>query len=147
VVSPLLGVTVELLLALATARHPIHASSAVITAHPGAAVAEIVLRAYADDLPPGSHPGQITRYLTDRFRITDRAGRRIPLRVEAARVVGPTVVTVLSAAIPKGLAGARIWHGVLAERFPDQVNIVRAHYGGRVASLVFTASDSAKSLP
>ena len=146
-VSPSLGVTVELLLALATARHPIHASSAVITAPPGAAAAEIVLRAYADDFPPGTQPAQITRYVADRFRITDRAGRRIALRVAGVRLEGPTVVTVLTADIPTGLAGARIWHGVLAERFPDQVNIVRAHYGGRVASLLFTASDSAKSLP
>lgn len=142
-----LGVSIELMLALAGARHPIHASSAVITVHPGAAVAEIVLRAFADDFPPGIRPAQITRYLADRFRITDRAGRRVHLRVESARVDGPTIVTVLTGAVPAGLAGARIWHGVLAERFPDQVNIVRAHYGGRVASLLFTVSDSAKSLP
>jgi len=147
VVGPSLGVTLKLLLALAGARHPIHASSAVITVPPGAAVAEIVLRAFADDFPPGIEPARITRYLADRFRITDRAGRRVPLRVESARVDGPAVVTVLTAAIPAGLAGARIWHSVLAERFPDQVNIVRAHYGGRVASLLFTVSDSAKSLP
>lgn len=146
-VSQSLGLTVELLLALAAARHPIHASSAVITAPPGAAMAEIVLRAFADDFPPGTRSAQITRYLADRFTITDRAGRRIPLRLNSARVDGPTIVTVLTAAIPAGLAGARIWHGVLSERFPDQVNIVRAHYGGRVASLLFTATDSAKSLP
>jgi hypothetical protein len=142
-----LGAAIQLLASLTAARHPIHASSAVITARPGAAVAEIILRAFADDFPPGTHPAAVARYLAVRFTITDRSGRRIALRVDSARREGPSVVTTLTAAIPAGLAGARVWHGVLAERFSDQVNLVRAHYAGRVASLLFTASDSAKPLP
>jgi len=142
-----LGLTIRLVVALAAARHPIHVSSAVITARPGATEAVIILRAFADDFPPGTHRAAIARYLAARFTITDRSGRRIALRVDSARMEGPSVVTALTAAIPAGLAGARVWHGVLAERFSDQVNIVRAHYAGRVASLLFTASDSAKPLP
>ena len=48
---------------------------------------------------------------------------------------------------PAGLAGARVRHSVLCERFDDQVNIVRATYAGRSASLLFTRGDGAKALP
>jgi hypothetical protein len=57
------------------------------------------------------------------------------------------LVLTLSAPAPAGLSGARIWHGVLAERFGDQVNIVQARYGGRSATLLFTAGDGPKPLP
>jgi hypothetical protein len=36
---------------------------------------------------------------------------------------------------------------VLCERYPDQVNIVRASYAGRTTTLLFTRGEAAKSLP
>jgi len=141
-----LRVTIEVALALAT-RHPIHSSAAVITLSPGCVMASIVLRAFADDFPPGTSPGAIERYLAGRFRLTDQEGKPVPLRVDSVRVDGLVVVTTLTASTPRGLSGYRIWHGVLSERFTDQVNVLQARYGGRSVSLLFTASDSAKPLP
>ena len=36
---------------------------------------------------------------------------------------------------------------VLTERFADQVNLVRATYAGRSATLIFTRGDGPKALP
>lgn len=136
-----------LLLTLVGLRHPIHSSSAALALPAGSATASLVLRVYADDFPPGRDPAAIARYLGERFRITDAKGRAVPLRLEAVRAEGVVLVLTLSAPAPAGLSGARIWHGVLAERFGDQVNIVQARYGGRSASLLFTAGDGPKPLP
>jgi hypothetical protein len=40
-----------------------------------------------------------------------------------------------------------VWHGVLAEKFSDQVNLVRVQRGDRSASLLFIAGDGPKPLP
>jgi len=140
-------VVMRLLLALLSSRHPIHSSSAMITLDAGSGSASIVLRAFAGDFPPGQRQPAIESYLAERFRIIDRAGIAVPLRVVSVRKEGLVVVTVLTTAAPRGLSGYLIWHGVLSERFADQVNIVQARYGGRSVSLLFTASDSAKQLP
>jgi hypothetical protein len=138
---------VLLLLALIGVAHPIHSSSAAITQAPGAATASIVLRVFGDDFPPGRDPGAIARYLAARFRLLDRQGRSVPLRLDGTRFDGTVLLLELSASMPEGLAGARVWHGVLAERFEDQVNIVQARYAGRAVSLLFTAGDGPKPFP
>jgi hypothetical protein len=46
-----------------------------------------------------------------------------------------------------GLTGTRIRNRLLCDRFPDQVNVVRATYDGRSATLLFTPGDPAKPLP
>ena len=142
-----LGVTTRFLLALLCARHPIHTRTAAIALRPGSDTAEVILRAFADDFPPGTSRPAIDAYLAARFRIITPDGRPIPLRIESVRVEGLAVVTALTGFAPHGLSGHRIWHGVLSERFPDQVNLVQARYGGRSVTLLFTASDSAKPLP
>lgn len=140
-------VTFRAVLALLAAWHPIHSSSATITVAPGSLTAGIVVRAFADDFPPGASRAAVEKYLAERFRMTDRAGKLVALRVDSVRVEGLVVITELTASAPRGLSGFRIWHGVLSERFTDQVNIVQARYSGRSVSLLFTASDSAKPLP
>lgn len=142
-----LGVTIQMLLTMVVARHPIHSSSASIATAPGAPTAAIVLRAFADDFPPGTNPAAIEKYLAQRFQITDRDGKPVALRLVSVRTEGLVIIASLTASMPRGLAGSRIWHGVLSERFSDQVNIVQARYSGRSVSLLFTASDSAKPLP
>lgn len=134
------------LLALLGVRHPIHSSSASLTLSPAGRV-ELVLRVFADDFPPGRTPAAIERYLSERFDLSDRSGKRLVLRLDSVRAEGPVLALALTAAAPQGLAGARVWHGVLGERFRDQVNILQARYGGRSVSLLFTASDGPKRLP
>ena len=69
------------------------------------------------------------------------------LRWDGATRSGDVVQIRLRGDVPGGLAGARVWIALLCERFEDQVNIVRATYAGRTASLLFTRGDAAKALP
>ena len=140
--SPLLS-----LLAVLALPPPIHSSAATITLPPGGRVAVVSLRVFGDDFPPGRDPAGIARYLAQRFRLLDRRGRSLALTLDVIRPEGAVLVLELSAPLPEGLAGVRIWHGVLAERFDDQVNIVQARYGGRSVSLLFIAGDGPKPLP
>ncbi|HEV8150808.1 MAG TPA: DUF6702 family protein [Gemmatimonadales bacterium] len=135
------------LAAVLLARHPIHSSSASLTLAPGERNVTVALRVFADDFPPGHLPAAIEGYLRERFRLTDRAGRPIALRLDAVRAEGLTLTLTLRAPVSEGLSGVRVWFGVLAERFSDQVNILQARYGGRTVSLLFTASDGPKPLP
>ena len=136
-----------LMAALLGARHPIHSSSASLVLLPGARKAEIVVRVFADDFSPGRDRPSTQRYLTEHFRLLDRAGRAAPLQLDSLRVEGSVLIIHLTAPAPNGLSGAMIWHGVLAERFADQVNILQARYAGRSVSLLFSPSDGAKRLP
>ena len=135
------------LLALLSVRHPIHSSSAVVSFPAGTERASIVLRVFADDFPPGRATAAVERYLAERFRLTDAGGARVPIQLEGIAADGAVLVLMLSAPADGASSGARIWHGVLAERFPDQVNLVRVHRDGRAATLLFTAGDGPKPLP
>ena len=138
---------VAALLLIPGSRHPIHSSSAEIRAEAGDATATITVRVFADDFPPGTDSVAAAAYLADRFRVLQRDGRQARLSLTHLRVEGPVILAHLTAATPMGLAGARIWHGVLTERFDDQVNLVLVRHGGRSIRLVFTASDAPKPLP
>jgi len=140
-------VTLLALTTLLLGRHPIHSSAASLTLSPDGHTAALVLRVFADDFPPGRVPGAIDRYLAERFRLLDASGQSLRLCLEAVRQEGLVLQLRLHAAVAGGLRGVRVWHGVLAERFSDQVNIVQARYDGRTVSLLFTASDGPKRLP
>jgi hypothetical protein len=126
--------------------HPIHSSSAVVSLPVGGGPACIVVRVFADDFPPGDSPAPIGRYLAARFRILDRDNHPVALHLDSVRADGVVLVLTLSASA-EALSGARIWHGILAERFSDQVNLVQVHRGTRSASLLFTSGDGPKPLP
>jgi len=73
--------------------------------------------------------------------------QQLSLRWQGAHQEGDMVQLELRADLGGGLRHARIRAALLWERFPDQVNIVRASYDGRTVTLLFTAGDSAKPLP
>ncbi len=128
-------------------RHPIHSSAATITVTERGAVS-VELRVFAEDFPPRiAKLGDIQAYLDRRFQVIDRSGRRLPLHVAVTRIDGAVLIIGLGGDAPNGLKGVRIWHGVLIERFGDQVNMVQVRRAGRSASLLFTASDGPKQLP
>lgn len=60
---------------------------------------------------------------------------------------GDVLLLRLRGEVPGGRAGARVTSLVLCERFEDQVNIVRATYGGRATTLLFTRGATSKALP
>jgi hypothetical protein len=110
----------------------------------------IAIRLYADDLAgavPAPADSAISRYLRGRFAIRDRRDTPVPLRWEGLERSADAVVIRLEAAMPAGLAGARIANLLLTERFRDQVNVVRAVSPDATTTLLFTPGDGAKTLP
>ncbi|MGH7560981.1 MAG: DUF6702 family protein [Gemmatimonadales bacterium] len=144
----------SLFLAAALARHPIHAASALLVWSPSSGVAEITVRAFEDDFLAATGPGDggapseaALRYLRTRFRVTGPDGAVLALRLVESRREGAALVFVLRAPAPRGLSGGAVWHGVLTERFADQVNLVRIRQGGTTTTLLFTARDGARRIP
>jgi hypothetical protein len=136
-------------------RHPMHTAAAEIVYDAATTAATIRIRVFVDDFtaavhspPPGTVAGDsaIVRYVTSSFSIVDRTGTRLRLRWQGVERAGDVQVLRFIAAAPAGLAGGKLASTLLSECFEDQVNIVRATYGGRTRTLVFTRGEAAKAL-
>jgi hypothetical protein len=135
-------------------RHPMHTAVTEIAYDASTTSAAIRIRVFADDFTselhaqPGTAAGDsaTVRYVTSGLSIVDRRGKQLPLRWQGAGRAGDVLVLRFDAAAPAGLTGARVASTLLSERFEDQVNIVRATYGGRTRTLLFTRGEPAKSL-
>ena len=142
-------------LLLMGARHPMHTAVTEITRVAGASTADIHIRVFVDDFGTVARgtPGTATtdsamsRYVRGRLALQDRSGRPLPLRWIGARQDGDVLLLSLDGPSPDGLKGARVFTGLLADRFEDQINIVRATYDGRTTTLLFTPGDAPKVLP
>ena len=142
----LLGLALRALVTL----HPMHTSVAELVHEPDGGSVLVTLRVFADDFKTAVATGtdrEAEVYVRSRFELRSASGRPIALRWEGAQPAGDVVQLRLRAELPGGLAGVRVRDLLLCERFPDQVNIVRATYAGRTASLLFTQGDPAKALP
>lgn len=148
--------TALLALALAAGRaHPMHTAVAELIQEGPRGQATISLRVFADDfqaaVPPSpdaaAADSAMARYLRGTFALADRAGRPVRLAWVGAERAGDVIVLRLRGEVPGGLAGARVTSLVLCDRFEDQVNIVRAVYGSRTATLLFTRGEASKALP
>jgi hypothetical protein len=136
------------------ASHPTHTSAAELSQEAGE-VASVVIRLFADDIgetlgaPPGQKPtGEALRsYLADRFVILDRSGTRVALGWDDGMLSGDVLELRSRTRVTGELTGAQVTNRVLTERFPDQVNVVRATYAGRSTTLIFTRGDGPKALP
>jgi hypothetical protein len=132
--------------------HPMHTSATELRESGGGTVS-IRIRVFADDLRNalGSdrQPADSTvfRYVSKRFSLTGPTGQPFSLQWIAVERAGAVLLLQLRARLPGGLAGARLTNDLLCERFTDQVNIVRASYGGRTTTLLFIPGDGAKALP
>ena len=129
-------------LLLAAARHPTHTSSAELTCA-GDSV-HVTIRVFADD---AAAAGPIRDEVRDRFHIVDRHGETIGLTWMGAEPVGDVLRIRLGGRAPSGLSRATVANQILAQRFADQVNVVRATCHRRATTLVFTRGDGAKALP
>jgi len=148
--------TALLALALAAGRaHPMHTAVAELIQEGPRGQATISLRVFTDDfqaaVPPSldaaAADSAMARYLRGTFALVDRAGRPVRLAWAGAEREGDVIVLRLRGEVPGGLAGARVTSLVLCDRFEDQVNIVRAVYGSRTATLLFTRGEASKALP
>jgi uncharacterized protein DUF6702 len=130
------------------AMHPMHTSVAELA--PAGTTVVVTIRVFADDFRtavPDGTAQQAEPYIRSRFELRDSANRPIALRWEEIARAGDVFQIRLRGDLSQGLAGIRVRDLLLCEHFPDQVNIVRATYGRRTSSLLFTAGDQAKALP
>jgi hypothetical protein len=140
------------------ARHPLHTTLTQLAVRPATRSVEIVMRVFVDDFSAAVARRGDTRtvaappsdsaaygYVAAAFALTDRAGRRLPLRWVGARRTGDLLWLTLTAPAAT-LDGLRVSNRVLVELHADQVNIVQATVGARRASLLFTRGDGAKPL-
>jgi hypothetical protein len=135
--------------------HPMHTAVAELVQADADGTTSVRIRVYADDfsaaVPPAADPAAAdsaaARYLRGSFALADRAGRPVRLAWAGAERTGDVILLRLAGRVPGGLAGARVTSLVLCERFEDEVNLVRAVYGGRTETLLFTSGASSKALP
>lgn len=139
----------------ASAIHPLHTALVELSYQQESGSVAIQLRVFSDDLAAalGSNAdllpadSLLSRYARGTLALADPAGRPVVLHWESAERSGDTVLLRLRASLPGGMQRARILAALLWERFPDQVNIVRATYGGRTVTLLFTRGDHSKTFP
>ena len=137
------GALLAPLLALLTAvAHPSHTSTAELVAR-GDSV-HVAIRIFADDLAGTGDP---RTYVAERFAIVDGRGAPLSLEWTGSKRSGDVLVVRLRGRTRGGLSGAAVRHELLMERFPDQVNVVRARYAGRTATLVYLRGAGPKTLP
>jgi hypothetical protein len=133
--------------------HPTHTSAAELSQEAGGVVS-VVIRLFADDIgatlgaPPGQKPtGEALRsYLAHGFVILDRSGTRVALAWDDGVLSGDVLKLRSRTRVAGELSGATVTNRLLTERFADQVNVVRATYAGRSATLIFTRGDGPKAL-
>jgi hypothetical protein len=142
--------------ALAGARaHPMHTAVGELTQVDPQGRVTVQIRVFTDDLEaavpaapePAGADSSLARYLRGSFALSDRSGRPVRLAWAGAERSGDVILLRLRGEVAGGLVGARVTSLVLCDRFPDQVNIVRARYAGRTTTLLFTRGETAKSLP
>lgn len=136
------------------AAHPMHTSVTEISYDAASRTAVIRIRVFADDLAAAvsSDSGSpadsaISRLVRASFTLADRSGRSLPIQWVGAERLGDVVLLRLRAKAPEGLVRAMVLNALFADRFADQVNIVRASYEGHAATLLFTRGAPAKALP
>lgn len=142
------------MLLLTGARHPMHTAVTEITCADACRQAEIGIKVFADDfgtvvtLIPGTAAADsmMSRYVHAHLTMADGSGRPLALRWSGARRDGDVIHLRLSAPPAAACPGARITNAILSDRFPDQINIVRATCGTRPITLLFTPGDGAKAL-
>jgi len=141
--------------ALLGGTHPMHTAVTELAQDDPRGATTVQIKVFADDfraaVPLASDPAAadsaMARYLRGTFALADRTGRPVRLTWVGAERAGDVLLRRLSAAVRGGLPGARVTSLVLCERFEDEVNVVRAAYGGRTETLLFTRGESSKALP
>jgi len=136
---------ISVAMALALVWHPLHASTALVEITPQG-TGTVMIRAFADELAWAGDSTRAAEYLGTRFLLTGADGRRLPLALVSVQLDGDAFVFALRLATPAPCDGIRLWNGVLAERYADQVNLVQVRACGRNRQLVFSAGEGSKAL-
>jgi hypothetical protein len=139
--------------------HPLHTTLTQLSYDAAARVMTVSVRVFADDFGDAvmgrrRTDGRVAptdsaalRYVTGRLALRRADGAPIALQWCGMRRDGETLLLRFRAVGQPSPAGVRIRNALLAEMFPDQVNIVQASYGGARRTLLFTPRDSMRVLP
>jgi len=131
--------------------HPLHTTFTEVVEVPGGAT--VTVRAFTDDLARAVHGGAalddsaVAVYVRSRLLLTDQSGRPLPLAFTGQRQTADLTWLAFTAHPAGGLAGLHIANRLQTALYPDQVNLVQARYSSRSETLLFSASDGARTLP
>ncbi len=142
------------------ARHPIHSTLTEITFDPGARLATVRVRAFADDFGTAttrwgrSRPRAVAAtadsvafdYLTHAVSLESAPGNFVALERCGVERTGAVVWLCLHARLERGLVGVRVADRLLNDLFDDEINIVQIDDAGKRASAIYTRKDGAKVL-
>lgn len=149
----LVGATALVASAARPAAHPLHTTLTELQAGADGAV-QVNMRVFADDYARavatarGATLNERERvYVGSSFLLRERNGRPVRFQWCGTRYQGEVVWVCLRGAAASGLRGGRVRNAMLFNLYQDQVNVVRAQYGGRARSLLFTPGDGARPLP
>ena len=138
----MLPVLLLLLLGISPPHHPLHSSSASLRDLGDGRVA-LSVRIFTDDLAAVAPGGDsaIATYVRQHVRLITRNGQPVILAITTIAVDGDLTQVTAAGKVSGGLAGLRVQHTVLWERYHDQVNLLRASIGGRSTVVVFANGD------
>jgi hypothetical protein len=146
----------------AAAAHKYYTSLAQVEYNAEGKTVEVALRVFADDLElaltrRAGRPVSLERtkdadrmildYLRETFEIKNRDGRTKGLELVGKEVRSEVAWLYLEAAMPEGLAGARLRVQILFELFDEQVNVVSVRHAGERTDLVFVRGDGERAVP
>ena len=140
--------------------HPLHTTLVQVTYDEHARVLEGSIRVFAGDFAAAvaKHAGaaaprddRVTdaaafAYVSNTFRLTDAAGRAVPLTWCGSRRANDLLwlcVRATNAPVPTAL---KLSDQMLCELFDDQINIIQSVAGEKHASMLFTKGDGSKSV-
>ena len=145
------------LLAVATVWHPLHTSVVALVQPSSGAAVEVTVRLFSDDLAratghPPDRPATITEpemvaYVRAHLEMVGSDKAVSPLLFTSRRIDGATTELHFTTKVSGGLAGVRLQSHLLTEVYSDQLNLVRATYGGRTETVLFLRTDPPKALP
>lgn len=132
--------------------HPLHTTLTELTYSSESRSVYAMIRVFVDDFgtavsrhtgvkPAADHtvPAPAAfKYVASAFTLTDREGRRLPLKWCGERRAGEVLFVCVTAAAPRGLRGMAVRNALMFDLFSDQVNIVQVVEPRRKQSLLFT---------
>jgi hypothetical protein len=145
------------LLAAATAWHPLHTSVVALVQPTGGPAVEVTVRLFSDDFAratghPPDRPASITEpemvaYVRAHLEMVGSDRAVAPLVFMSRRIDGATTELHFTTKVTGGLAGVCLQSHLLTEVYSDQLNLVRATFGGRTETVLFLRTDPPKTLP
>jgi hypothetical protein len=139
--------------------HPLHTTLAQLTYDDRSRTLEGSIRVFAGDFAaavakrkglPASNDDRVSdadamAYVVGTLRVTDAAGRAVPLAWCGSRRAGDVLWLCVRAAGVAPPSALRLSDQMLCELFDDQINIVQSTAGTKHTSMLFTKGDGAKS--